>query len=468
MYGSNDQRQISAIGLTSLISKTPSANLKMYVTQIVGPLIRVVGERFNADIKAAILSALNVLFVKVPLFLRPFVPQLQRTYVRGLGDLQSLELREKAATGLGLLIQYQPKVDPLISELVNNSKNSEDTGVKTAMLKALMEVISKVGSKMSEQSKKQVINLVEDELNTDTLDHNKTLNIAYAKLIGYISEILTVEEAKNILEDKVFKFNNIGDLNTEAEEVGSVYRYAENSLEFGTLTINAFLKNSPRHLFDSEAKFVEFVVKMTQQGKYPQVCDYALSAIGKSLLLLGEKNSKFTVFNSTSDEDLAPFEISEDSKNLLMNTLIKNVVIPESTSVDSKRLALIIIRTIGRTHYDDLIKPYLGLLVPQVFSQVRSSIIPIKLAAEKAYLQIFNLVKDTEQTVFNEWAAGLTDDVLVNLNEDEIQVRSITEYNKRVGSRLAASERERLASGVDMDSILSDEIEDEKEIWSIG
>jgi hypothetical protein len=129
---------------------------------------------------------------------------------------------------------------------------------------------------------------------------------------------------------------------------------------------------------------------------------------------------------------------------------------------------LIIIRTVGRTHYEDLIKPYLSLLVPQVFSQVRSSIIPIKLAAEKAYLQMFNLVKDEQQTVYNEWVSTLTDDVLENMNEDEIQVRSITEYNKRVGSRLAASERERLSSGVDMDSILSDEIEDEKEIWSIG
>ncbi|SGZ39210.1 related to Translational activator GCN1 [Hanseniaspora guilliermondii] len=468
MYGSNDQRQLSAIGLTSLISKTPSTNLKMYVTQIVGPLIRVVGERFNADIKAAILSALNVLFIKVPMFLRPFVPQLQRTYVRGLGDLQSLELREKAATGLGLLIQYQPKVDPLISELVNNSKNSEDTGVKTAMLQALMEVISKVGTKMSEQSKKQVINLVEDELNSVNLEHNKNLNIAYAKLIGYVSEILTVEEAKSILEDKVFKYNNIGEVNNDADESGSVYKYAENSLEFGTLTMNAFLKNSPRHIFDSEDKFVKFLCKMTQQGKYPQVCDYALSAIGKTLLLLGEMTSKFAVFTSDSNEEYTPFQLSEENKDALMNTLIKNIVVPDSNSADSKRLALIIIRTIGRTHYDVLIKPYLNLLVPQVFSQVRSSIIPIKLAAEKAYLQMFNLVKDEQQVVYNEWVSSLTTDVLENLNEAEIQVRSITEYNKRVGSRLAASERERLSSGVDMDSILSDEIEDEKEIWSIG
>lgn len=468
MYGSNDQRQLSAIGLTSLISKTPSANLKMYVTQIVGPLIRVVGERFNADIKAAILSALNVLFIKVPMFLRPFVPQLQRTYVRGLGDLQSLELREKAATGLGLLIQYQPKVDPLISELVNNSKNSEDTGVKTAMLQALMEVISKVGTKMSEQSKKQVINLVEDELNNVNLEHNKNLNIAYAKLIGYVSEILTVEEAKSILEDKVFKYNDIGEVNNDADESGAIYKYAENSLEFGTLTINAFLKYSPRHIFDSEDKFVKFLCKMSQQGKYSQVCDYALSAIGKTLLLLGEMTSKFSVFTSASNDDSTPFQLGEENKDVLMNTLIKNIVIPPSNSADSKRLALIIVRTVGRTHYDDLIKPYLNLMVPQVFSQVRSSIIPIKLAAEKAYLQLFNLVKDEKQTVYNEWVSGLTDDVLENLNEDEIQVRSITEYNKRVGSRLAASERERLSSGVDMDSILSDEIEDEKEIWSIG
>ena len=84
MYGSNDEREESALAIADVVSKTPAANLKPFVSVITGPLIRVVGERFSSDIKAAILFALNVLFIKIPMFLRPFIPQLQRTFVKSL------------------------------------------------------------------------------------------------------------------------------------------------------------------------------------------------------------------------------------------------------------------------------------------------------------------------------------------------------------------------------------------------
>ncbi|KAL6927817.1 hypothetical protein ACO0SA_004440 [Hanseniaspora valbyensis] len=460
MYGNNEQRELSAMGITALVSKTPSANLKMYVTQIVGPLIRVVGERFNSEIKAAILSSLNILFVKVPQFLRPFVPQLQRTFVRGLGDLSNPLLRERAAVGLGLLIQYQPKVDPLVSELVNNSKNSEDIGVKTAMLKGLMEVISKVGMKLNESSKKQVINLVEDELNNE----DKSLNIAYARLIGSVSEILTEEEADNILQDKVYKFADVGE---ESEEHDGKITYPETALEFACLAINAFLKNSPRHVFRSQEDFGDFIVKMNDQAKYVQVSDYALSAIGKALLLIGESKSPYTTL--AEDENTETFNLSDEVLSKLVDQLIKNLIIPASNSNDSKRLALIIVRTLGRHKYDLIIKPNINKLVPQIFSSVRSPIIPIKLAAERAFLQVFDLVNDVEQLNYNEWLKSVEGkDKLENMAGEAVLLRSITEYNKRVATRLANNERERIESGGDKEAIYSDEIEDEREIWAIG
>lgn len=460
MYGDNDQRELSALGITALISKTPSTNLKMYVTQIVGPLIRVVGERFNSEIKSAILAALNMLFVKVPQFLRPFVPQLQRTFVRGLGDSSSVVLRERAAVGLGLLIQYQPKVDPLVSELVTNSKNSVDSGVKTAMLKGLMEVISKVGMKLNESSKKQVINLVEDEMNNE----DQSLNVAYARLIGSVSEILTEEEASNILQEKVFKFKNIGDID---EETNEKIQYPETALEFACLTINAFLKNFPLHVFRAQNDFADFVVKMNEQAKYVQVCDYALLAIGKILLLIGKTSSPYTTL--VKSEGNEPFELNADVLQQLFDQLVKNLIIPASNSSDSRRLALIIIRTLGRNEYDLVIKPNIGVLVPQIFTSVRSPIIPIKLAAEKAFLQLFDLVNDPEQVHYNEWLKSVEGkDKLENMAGETILLRSVTEYNKRVATRLAKSERERIESGGDKETIYSDEIEDENEIWAIG
>jgi len=52
---------------------------------------------------------------KIPTFLKPFLPQLQRTFAKGLADNSSEILRNKAAKALGTLITLTPRIDPLIA-----------------------------------------------------------------------------------------------------------------------------------------------------------------------------------------------------------------------------------------------------------------------------------------------------------------------------------------------------------------
>ena len=59
MTGEVDTREISAYALGDVISRTSDASLKPFVTQITGPLIRVIGDRFPASVKTAILSTLG-------------------------------------------------------------------------------------------------------------------------------------------------------------------------------------------------------------------------------------------------------------------------------------------------------------------------------------------------------------------------------------------------------------------------
>ena len=75
MYGNHKEE--AALGIADIIDKTPAENLRPFSTSITGPLIRVIGEKVASDIKAAILVALNNLLLKIPQFLRPFIPQLQ-------------------------------------------------------------------------------------------------------------------------------------------------------------------------------------------------------------------------------------------------------------------------------------------------------------------------------------------------------------------------------------------------------
>ena len=445
MYGSNDEREASALAIADIVSKTPAANLKPFVSVITGPLIRVVGERFSSDIKAAILFALNILFVKIPQFLRPFIPQLQRTFVKSLSDPTNETLRLRAAKALGTLIEYQPRVDPLVIELVSGAKQATDEGVKTAMLKALLEVVAKAGSKLNETSKKNIVNLVEEEM----LVSDDKMAVAYAKLIGSLSDILTENEAKNILTEKVLNIDLAGE-----------------SGRFAILTVNSFLKDAPGHIINAEMidQFVDYVTGAMESTDI-YFAENGIIAAGKMLLLEGETKSPYS-----KHETEEPLAIGEDNIEKLIGGLSQCMLQPASNSTDARRLSLVVIRTLARSKMNECIKPFIDALAISVFSCLRDPVIPIKLAAEKAYLAIFNLIDDVEMTGFNEWFTAFSNDKdsVDNLIGTTVQMRSIGDFTKRVGKRLANVERERIAAGGDAETMFSDRFEDETEIWSVG
>jgi len=178
MNGTSEQRVQSALAISDIVDRTGADALKAYVTQITGPLIRVVTER-STDVKSAILLTLNNLLEKIPTFLKPFLPQLQRTFARALADPSSEILRSRAAKALGTLITLTPRIDPLIAELVAGSKTS-DPGVQNAMLKALYEVVSKAGANMSEASRTAILGLID----SDAGSQDEAMAITNARLLG--------------------------------------------------------------------------------------------------------------------------------------------------------------------------------------------------------------------------------------------------------------------------------------------
>lgn len=124
----------------------------------------------------------------------------------------------------------------------------------------------------------------------------------------------------------------------------------------------------------------------------------------------------------------------------------------------------------ARFKFDECVKPFLDILTPSVFFCLRDTIIPIKLAAEKSYLAIFKLVEEPDMSIFNNWFSSISanNTSLQNAAGAVIQLRSISDYTKRVGMRLAKVERERIAEGGDAETMFSDRFEDEREIWSVG
>lgn len=83
---SPEVREAAAEGLGELISLTSEDGLKPFVVSITGPLIRIIGDRFPPATKAAILVTLGLLIKRAGAGLKPFVPQLQTTFLKCLND----------------------------------------------------------------------------------------------------------------------------------------------------------------------------------------------------------------------------------------------------------------------------------------------------------------------------------------------------------------------------------------------
>lgn len=225
MNGTSERRVQSALAISDIVDRTGADALKAYVTQITGPLIRVVSER-SVDVKSAILFTLNNLLEKIPTFLKPFLPQLQRTFAKSLADPSSETLRSRAAKALGTLITLTPRIDPLIAELATGSK-TPDPGVQNAMLTALYEVVSKAGANMSEASRTSILGLID----SDSSSQDESMAIINAKLLGALIKNLPASSGQaSLIKHRVL---------------------ANNITTSSALALNSVLLESPRSLLDS-------------------------------------------------------------------------------------------------------------------------------------------------------------------------------------------------------------------------
>lgn len=131
-------------------------------------------------------------------------------------------------------------------------------------------------------------------------------------------------------------------------------------------------------------------------------------------------------------------------------------------SVDTRRLALVVIRTANRSHAK-LVQAQLHILAQPIFASVRDPVIPVKLAAEAAFLEVFSVV-EKENEEFDKYMAGPGSSLNATIK------RSMQDYFKRVAMRLGGQARERKEAegGQGGLGLSNDEREDEREVWSVG
>lgn len=325
-------------------------------------------------------------------------------------------LRTRAAKALGTLITMTPRVDPLIAELVTGSK-TPDAGVRTAMLKALHEVVSKAGKNMSEASRNAVLGLID----LDASESDDNMVMTNARLLGALIKVLPSDTSRTLIKSRVLGIS-----------------FSNSSV----LALNAILLEAPESLTTDLGEDTVSTIAAGIRDPLPLISDNCVLAAGK-YLLTESSNKNFEATKPLFDA-LAP-------------------AIEPGGPTDTRRLALVVIRTIARTH-NDLVRPHIPLLTPPIFSSVRDMVIPVKLAAEAAFLALFSVV-DEESAIFEKYMQSAAGQAL-----PQGMKRAMPDYFRRVALRLAAQARERReaeggAGGLGLES---GEAEDEREIWSVG
>merc|ERR1719180_338029 len=122
LNGAPELKESAAQGLGEVIKVTSVEALKPSVVHITGPLIRILGDRFSHNVKTAVLDTLAILLAKASAMLKPFLPQLQTTFLKALNDTNRT-VRLKAGQALSHLIGIHTRPDPLYNELWTGVKN---------------------------------------------------------------------------------------------------------------------------------------------------------------------------------------------------------------------------------------------------------------------------------------------------------------------------------------------------------
>jgi len=161
--GTNEQKEQAAYAIGDIVERASEPAIRPYVVQLTGPLIRVITQAttFPPQVKSAILSSLTVMLTTIPTFVKPFFPQLQRTFIKSASDTASLSVRNRAAAALGVLMALQTRVDPVVTELMAGARTNEPD-IRSSMAVALAAVVKSAGKAVGEAARASLIELVSD------------------------------------------------------------------------------------------------------------------------------------------------------------------------------------------------------------------------------------------------------------------------------------------------------------------
>jgi HEAT repeat protein len=341
---------------------TSEKTLKEVVVPITGPLIRILGDRFPWQVKSAILSTLTIIITKGGIALKPFLPQLQTTFVKCLQDANR-SVRTRAATALGKLSALSTRVDPLVSDLLSMLQ-SGDESVKESVLSALKGVIKHAGKSVSAAIRSRGCDLLKDLLQADADD----VRSCAAKVIGTLS--LYMEETE--ISDLVQILLNLSTSPDWCTRHGAL-------LGFSSISMHSPSKLCHLASFPS---LVDLLKDSLKDDKFP-VREVATRTLGRILC----------------------FQLQSEAGTSHLVQLLVLAMRDDSSEV--RRRSLSCLKAAAKINHSALAAHH-QILGPAIADALKDSSMPVRLAAERCALHVFQLTKGPDNVTAAQKYLGMT------------------------------------------------------------
>ncbi|KAK9857624.1 hypothetical protein WJX84_011127, partial [Apatococcus fuscideae] len=328
---SADLKEVAADGLGELVEGTSEEALKPFVIQMAGPLIRVVGDRFPWQVKAAILRTLGLLVARSGPNLKPLVAPLQATFMKALAD-PAPALRAAAAQNLGNLAPMVLRIDQLVNQLLTGARTCEPA-LREAHYSAMQGMLRTSGGKISAGIMSSLGGALQEFLRQCSGESTSELEVV-ASACGMYAQHCSPEEFAHLMRTGVL-----------CQPAAAWPPRASQAL-----LLAGVAQHSAERLGESEslASAVDLTLKLARDRE-PAVKMAACKATGR--LILAESSGQLPT--GTSLPALLPGLIA--------------FVSPDQDS-ELQRLGLQVLRSISAANLD-ILKPHL----PDLFASVGSS-----------------------------------------------------------------------------------------------
>jgi len=387
MNGSAEARESAAVGIGELIELTNTESLKPLWVKITGPLIRIVADRFPWGVKSAILKTLGLIIDRGTIALRPFLPQLQASFVKALADPVAA-VRTRGAIALGKLMPLALRIDPLIVEL-STSLSTSTGGIAESLCEALTAVFFRGAEKITTAARTKAIDVLLPLL----IDNDETLRRLAGTAIGASLRNADAELINSILP-KVIIGGNLGLPNTtddDSDDDDGISMQVSPIKDGQCAVINGILKYSPGAFANNNSSMNLLLQHFTKASKdsHFTIRENAARGLGYALSHSGRTNASTTNSNTgatttttaTSVDTVAPVVIPDpndftstvttayttiqsDNVQLLHSLLIDNSPDVKKKAIDAcRRIARYSINTVQIANVSKILLPALTAIV---------------------------------------------------------------------------------------------------------